>query len=114
MRISDWSSDVCSSDLLPFEGRGSDDRRRGGSRGRIGRSPLSVPGEPNVRTHVIRTKPAVAPGAAAGGGRAARGGAGDPPADGFDRQHAVGGAGPPLHLTGVVYGTSVVVRVYTG
>src|SRR3546814_17159579 len=65
-------------------------------RGRIGRSPLSVPGEPKARTHVTRTKPEEAPGAAAGDGRADRGGVGDPTADRRDRQHAGDGAGQPL------------------
>src|SRR3546814_16086305 len=41
MRISDWSSDVCSSDLVQYRGHGPrlDRRRRGGARGAVlGRS----------------------------------------------------------------------------
>src|SRR3546814_1413275 len=55
-----------------------------------------APGEPHARTHITRTDPEVAPCAAAAGGRADRGGTGDPAVDRFDGQHEGDGAGQPF------------------
>src|SRR3546814_16874450 len=98
MRISDWSSDVCSSDLLPAPVPPTFQNERRSARWRVHQSPaaengLWFPHDP--RRQAPSTAPPVRPAASYGGPHRDHGGGARAAADGMPEAHGRNLSGPP-------------------